>query len=260
MQLSIKTNFKDVSRWLGDVQKQVPFATALALTKTAQEVREGHQKTMRQVFDRPTQFTLGSLYLQRATKQRLEARVWLKDGARKQHYLLPQIEGGYRPPKRFEERLVRIGVMGASERSVPGSAAQIDSSGNMSRGQIVKILSQLGSQGVHGDTSMATNSRRSRAKRARTQYFVSRGPGEYTGAGSWKNGKHQHLPRGIWERTVFSSGTAVRPVLIFVSRANYRKVFDFFGIANRVIGQRFEPNFTSAMQVALKTARPPSAA
>lgn len=258
--VNLKHNLKDVGRWAADVQKQLPFANALALTKTAQEVKSELVEGMSKQLDRPTGFTRNALYLQAATKQRQEARVWLKDGTRKTHYLLPQIEGGNRPLKRFEERLVAIGAMGAGERAVPGTAVQLDAFGNMSRGQIVKILSQLGSRGVHGDTSVASGSKRSRARRTVTQYFVSRGKGEFTGAGSWKNGRHQNLPRGVWERTVFAMGTAVRPVLLFVGRAQYRMRFDFFGISNRVIGQRYQLNFEASLARALSTINTPRAA
>ncbi len=263
MKIDIKHNFPDVQRSLRQLRTEVAGkATASALNKTAQDVREAERKAMRGVFDRPTPYTLNSLYMRPATKQRLEAEVWLKgDGSRDnapgRHYLLPQIEGGARALKRFEQRLVRVGYMQASERAVPAAGAQLDTYGNISRGQIVKILSQLKTAAVLGDYSDATNSRRSRAKRAKEAYFVSRGKGAYFGGGAWKNGlKDQHLPRGIWVRRSFGAwGTAVKPVLLFVARATYRPRYPFFKIAETVVQRRFGAHWQRSWAEALRAAR-----
>src|SRR4051812_29538582 len=116
MQISVKTNFPSVIAALNRAERQVPFALARALTQTAKEVKDAEVKAIATSFDRPTAFTLNSVYMRPATKQRLEAEVWLKgDGSRDntpgRHFLLPQIEGGNRPLKRFEQRLVLAGYM-----------------------------------------------------------------------------------------------------------------------------------------------------
>ena len=257
MDINVKHNFPEVATALKRARSQVPFALARALTKTGQDVKEAQREEISRVFDRPTRYTQNAVYLRPATKTRLEAVVWLKDGNRPTHYLLPQIEGGARPLKRFEQRLVRVGLMQPDERAVPGAGAQLDAFGNISRGPIAKILSQLKTAAVVGDTSNASDSRRSRAKRAREAYFVSRGPGTWTGKGSWKNGlKSQHLPRGVWVRRSFGPwGTAVKPVLLFVKKADYQPRFKFFEIGRRVVNQRFVANVNESWEIALRTAR-----
>lgn len=262
MQIKISTNFPEVRKALDRAAKQVPFALAKALTATARSVKAAQGKEMRKVFDRPTAYTQNSLYIKMATKQTLAAEVWLKgdgsqDGGKQRHYLGPNIFGGNRPLKRFEQRLVRVGIMQPNERAVPGAGAVLDSYGNMSRGQIIKILSQLKTAAVSGDFSNATNSKRSKAKRAKEAYFVSRGPGSWTGQGAWKNGnKSQHLPRGVWLRRSFGAlGTAVKPVLLFVNGANYRPQYKFFELGSRVIAEQFPPHFNAAFEEAMKTAR-----
>ncbi len=257
MKINVKHNSRQVSAAIASASRQVPFALARALTKTAQDVRTAQRKEMEAVFDRPTRFTLNALYLRSATKQRLEAEVWLKDRGSREHYLLPQIEGGARQLKRFEERLVRTGYMQPSERAVPAAGARLDQYGNMSRGQINQILSQLRTAIVLGDSSNATDSRRSRAKRATEAYFVSRGPGTWRGRGAWKRGnKSQHLPRGVWVRRSFGPlGTAVKPVLLFVPKAQYRKRFRFFEIAQQVTERQFDTNFKESWAIAMRTAR-----
>ena len=60
-------------------REQLPFAAAFALTKTAEEIKKQLQAEMREVFDRPTRYTINSLFLEAATKDRMQARVWIKD-------------------------------------------------------------------------------------------------------------------------------------------------------------------------------------
>lgn len=258
MQIKVQDNFPQVAEAMRRAEGQVPFALARALTKTGQDVRAAERREIEQVFDRPTPYTRNAVYLRPATKQRLQADVWLKDGNRPSHYLLPQITGGDRPLKRFEQRLVRAGLMQPSERAVPASGARLDAYGNISRGQIAQILSQLRTAAVQGDFSNASDSKRSRATRAREAYFVSRGTGAWQGGHSWKSGaKSQHLPRGVWLRRSFGAwGTAVKPVLLFVPRARYRAIYRFFELAEQVVGQRFGAHFDESWAIALRTAIP----
>jgi hypothetical protein len=260
MKIDVRDNFPELDRALARDFSQVPFALARALTRTAQQVREAERAEVPSVFDRPTPYTLNSFFVRPATKQKLEALVWVKDqpSGKGSHPMKAQIEGGDRGLKRFEFRLVRAGLMRANERAVAAGGAQLDRFGNISRGQIVKILSQLKTAAVVGDTSDATDSRRSRAKRANEAYFVSRGRGSWTGGGAWKNGeKSQHLPRGIWVRRSFGPwGSAVKPVLIFVDQTTYAKRFKFYETAQRVIERNLVDNFNQSFADATRGAKP----
>lgn len=259
MRIDIRANVAEAKRMLGAQQRQVPFVLSLTLNRTAQDVRKAEQAEMRGVFDRPTRFTLNSLFLQPSTKQKLEARVWVKDTERPDHYLLPQIMGGSRTLKRFEQLLVQRGVMRANERTVPGDAAKLDAYGNMSRGQIVKILSQLQAFNLAGSTANASNAKRSRAKRAKETYFVSTGKGTHPfGGHSWSKGRMmQELPRGVWVRTPHAVlGSKVAPVLIFVGRAAYRVRFRFDDVANRTVSRVMPGHLQASVAQALRTARP----
>lgn len=254
MQISIKTNFPDVQRRLDQLQKQTKFALAVALTRTAQDVRDDVRKEMRRAFDRPTAFTLNSLYLTRATKNKLEAQVFFKDGfSSKPHYLMPQIEGGSRPIKRFEELLKQRGVLRGNERAVPGQGARLDSHGNMSRGQIVQILSQLGAFNLAGASQNATSSKRSRAKRAKVSYFYSRQSEARIGLGSWKFGdKTQHLPTGIYAKT---GRLSIKPVLVFVKGTKYRARLRFYAVAKSTVARVFPGHFDREFATAVRTAK-----
>jgi hypothetical protein len=262
MKIDIKTNFPEVQRAMVSKGKQVRFATAVALTRTAQDVRTEEKAEIKSSFDRPTRYTENSLFLSPAKKDNLTAMVWIKDdtagggGNPATDYLLPEIQGGPRGLKKFERMLVREGFMAPTERTVPGAGARLDGYGNMSRGQLVQILSQLRAFRTVGGTSQnMSNSRRSKAKRVAQRYFVSRGPGVTSrGFRSWWNegkGRSQHLAKGVWVQV----GDQIKPVLMFVPHVNYRVRFAFFKVADRVIRKRFEHHFYVEYSKALRSAR-----
>lgn len=250
--VSVKTNFPAVQAKLAALGKQGRYACAVALTRTAQDVRTALRNEMLRVFDRPTRFTLNSLYLKSATKVDLTARVWLKDAyGTKANYLMPQIEGGGRPQKRFEELLRQRGLMADNERAVPGQGARLDAYGNMSRGQIVQIISALGAFNLAGSSQNATDSKRSKRKRAVGTYFYARGGESRDGRGAWKGGKVQHLRTGIYRKT--SKG--IIPVLIFVKGVRYKPRLHFVPVAMRAIHQAFPGHWSTEYAKALRTAR-----
>jgi len=251
--VSVQTNFPAVAAKLDALGKQGRYACAVALTRTAQDVKADLVKEMARVFDRPTRFTLNSLYLKPAKKDDLTARVWLKDEYGTQpNYLLPQIEGGSRPQKRFEDLLRQRGILSSTERTVPGGGAKLDAFGNMSRGQIVQILSQLGAFNLAGASQNATGSKRSRAKRAVGSYFVARRGEARTGRGAWKQGlKVQHLPSGIYIKTT----DGIKPVLLFVSSVKYRIRLQFALVALTTVERAFPGHFAREYATALRTAR-----
>ncbi len=259
MRIDVRNNYPDVRRVMADNQRQIPFALAMALTWTGQDVKKAEEAEMVSAFDRPTRFTLNALYMKGATKASLEARVWVKDSERPGHYLLSQITGGNRPLKRFEQLLVQRGVMRSNERAVPGAGAKLDGYGNMGKGQIVRILSQLQAFNLAGSDANATSSRRSKARRAREAFFVSTGAGTHPfGKHAWLKGNHaQHLPRGVWARTSFGAwGTAIKPVLLFVSKASYRPRWRFDEVARTTVARVFPRHVDTAVARALATVRP----
>jgi hypothetical protein len=232
LEINVKHNVADAIARLNEIErKHVPFATSLALTRTAQEVRKAEVEEMKRVFDRPTPFTLRSLYLKPATKADLTAKVWFKDLNRPEHYLVPQIRGGERLPKRFEEHLRRAGILPKDQVAVPGGGARLNKYGNMSAGQITQILSALG---AHPDP-YAHSKRKIRARIGLWRgYFVGR-----PGGG--------RFPFGVWEKR----GNKLLPVLIFVRRPTYTKLFQFYELGKRIALREFPKQFDLALRQAL---------
>lgn len=258
MRFEVKSNAKEINARIGRMSGNVNFALARALTWTAGDARDALRTEMTRVFDRPTSYTLNGVRVWPATKAKLVADVGFREFY-SQHYLRPQVEGGGRRLKGFEVRLKAIGALFSNEMAVPSKAARLDAYGNMSRGQIVQILSQLGSAKFSGDYSTATNSRRSRAKRAKAAYFVSR-PGREFGRrrkDGGDNDKSQHLPAGVWMRRSFGPwGSAVQPVLLFVRKQPYyQRRFPFHEVARDTARKTFPQNYRRSMAQALKSTR-----
>lgn len=231
-------------------QKQLPFAIALALTRTARDhVMPGERAEMQKVFDRPTPYTLNSQRLDPATKSKLIASVELKgDYGAKSHYLWPQIEGGPRVQKRFEILLQNFGILHPGWRAVPGQGATIDAFGNMNAGQVVQILSQLRVQMFSGFESRIGGAAYDKKKVARA---VKR-QGYRIFAVVNKTGR---LLPGIYARYDFAHGSAIKPLMIFVRNPVYKARFDFFGVGETIAKACFPAEFDKAMTEALATAR-----
>jgi hypothetical protein len=79
-------------------KSQIPFASALALTRTTQDVQREETATLPRVFDRPTPFTMNAIAIKAATKAILTATVYIRPIQAK--YLALEIEGGVAMPKK----------------------------------------------------------------------------------------------------------------------------------------------------------------
>ncbi len=246
---------------LTDLERnQLPFATALALTRTAQVVAEDIRAEMGVVFDRPTPATLNSLYIQSATKQKLEARVWIKDGRSvngkgnvvgregvwgkgraASKWLTPEIYGGPRSHKAIDSMLRRKGILKQDQYIVPGDKAPLDQYGNLSSGLIAKILSGTKGYTEEGYKANATKSAKSKAKGNAKRFFVMH------------NSKRE--PFAIAERTE-SGRSGLRVVMAFAGRTpRYRKTLNFFEIAERTAQRELPRQFELAMAQAMATRR-----
>jgi hypothetical protein len=245
------TGISKLKRKLTDIHtRQLPFATAKALTLTAKSVSEAERMEIPQVFKSPTPYTQNSIAFTPATKQTLTARVFVKDrvskgGTPPARYLLPEVRGGDRNLKHFEKTLRDTGVLPTGLFAVPGRAAEMDQYGNMSRKQIGNILAYF--QGFRGTKASRNYTGERIAKLARGTrktagfaYFVA------SDAPVTK-----HLTPGIYRR----SEGKIEPVVVFVKQPAYSKRFDFFGVVRKVAGKEFQANFNKAFQQAIATAR-----
>jgi len=248
--INISANIDQARSYLNNIQrKQIPFATSLALNKTAQKVKEEQRKEMRDVFDRPTPFTLNSVFVKSSNKSNLTATVGLKSFASKGNaaakYLQAQISGGERRLKGYEVALRSIGVLPDGYFTVPGEAAKMDLFGNINRGQIVQILAYFrANRETLSNSNDKTRDKLKRGTKSRygIQYFVG-APGD---------GKS---PLGIWQKVLSNFGTAIRPVLIFVQSSNYEQNYDFKYVAELAVKKNFDDEFRAALEIALRNTK-----
>lgn len=211
-------SFAEVVRHARDVHGRiVPYAAAAALTRVASgAAKKDLPDAMRSAFDRPTAYTLNSLFTTPAKKDSLTARVQVKNaatsGVAPERFLQAEVEGGSRGEKRFERALRYAGLLLPNEVALPGDGLQLDASGNVSGARMRSILAAL----------------KVREGRGRRGVFAAAIKGT----------------RGIWQR----SGRSVTPLFVFTRTApQYRARLDFDGVVQRAAEANLQPEFTRAL-------------
>ena len=217
--------------------RRLAAAKATAATRVALLARDQIRAEMARVFDRPTPYTLNSLFVRPATAANPSAVVGVKDDSAlatpPAKVLGAEVRGGARRQKRLEVALRMAGHMPAGWYVVPGAGAKLDAYGNWSRGQIIQVLSQLRITLTAGYTrNMSWTPRKAIAaqRRAGGRYFVR------------PVGKRAP---GVYQREF--SGNTVTPVALFVSRAVYTRRLPFDDIARQVAEREIGPQFARAV-------------
>ena len=96
---SVETNVRQFTAGVRDIDRnQIPFAVALALTKTAQGGQTFTKREMERRLDKPTRFTLSGVAIKRATKRDLVSEVFFRQI--QAAYMSWQADGGVRYPSR----------------------------------------------------------------------------------------------------------------------------------------------------------------
>lgn len=226
---------------------QVRFAAAVALTRTAKAVMDDQQASLPAELDRPKPGTVRAMRIEKATKETLAATVMFNERGRAgpvADFLRHNITGGRRPMKRSEIMLRAAGILPEGLYTIPGKEAKLDAHGNMSRGQIVSILSYFRTFGITklNSTRMnITDKTRARLARRKVDYFIVPISDRKLG-----------LYPGIWQRT---NGDTLAPILMFVKPGQHKKLIKFKETAERVVRRDFNRLFDQALADALRTAR-----
>lgn len=236
MKIKVDVDDAKVKAAMATSLKQVKFAVASALTKTAVEVKKAIPGALDQAFDRPTPFTKNGTYTKRATRDELVSEVGFKDIQSK--YLALQADGGIYDPHEAGIRL-------------PGNI-QLNAFGNIPRGLIAKLKEaadngQLSAAIARRIGASGTNRRKGQKGQPLQLFF-----GVPQGAG-WEN-----APLGIWRRIPGSAGGPGKliPVIVFEDTpAKYGKKLDMEAIANPVVEAKFKQILDQEIDKALATAR-----
>lgn len=253
LQINVRSTFPQLQAAIEKGANQVPFATAMAINAVGELGRVAVRSEMKSVFDRPTDWVLNSLRLERASKARLSATVWFKEAGSAgagDSTVAPHIFGGARRFKPMEARLRGIGLLPDGWLAVPGEAAVLDAFGNMSRGQISQLLNVLGSYTEAGFNKANINTVKRLAKGNAKK-------GVY-GFVYWVNpvgqGRNPRLQPGVYQRVKTGFGSSLKPVLIFVNRARYKPRLPFFELIEGQVDRHFPREFTAAFDEAMRTA------
>ncbi len=228
----IRVEIRGLDKTLANIAgmgKQVKFAAAVALTRTAGKVRDAMPAVMERELDRPTAFTKRGLFVKPARRDDLTAVVGFMD--RQASYLKYQIAGGTRTP-------------GSRGIKLPGNIT-LNSFGNIPKGLIdrLKQSAQDGSLGRGIARKLGVGNRRKGA--APIQLFY----GKPVGRG-WEK-----APMGIWRRVPGNPGKLV-PVIVFEDTpARYRPRFQFALAARDVVLREWDRQFSAAFDQAIRTAR-----
>jgi hypothetical protein len=258
MKLSVNINTQAIKAALAECANQVPFAVSVALNKVAEKAKKEVQSEMQRVFDKPTPWVLNSLRVFKSSKTNLVSEVGFKDRNSADYrgedtfrtMIAPHVESGKRRYKSMESRLMNIGMLPAGYNVVPGGAATRDSYGNMSQGQISQILNVLGTytEAGYNKANAKTVMRLGKGTKKSVygfEYWVNP-------VGSVSSGKH--LLPGVYKRIRTGFGSSLKPVLVFVRQANYKKRLNFYEITTEVMHREFESEFATSFAEATRTA------
>lgn len=251
MKIAIRHNFPEVLAAIDQLGLQTRGAVREALNRTAEWAATDMRRELAKTFDRPVPYTQRSLKVYYATTANLEAALWFRQrrqDADKQ-WAAAQIQGGRREIKPMELRLQRIGVLPRGWLVVPGSAMPLDAYGNMSAGEVSRILNVLGAYTESG-YNKANDKTRKRLRKGNAK------KGHY-GFEYWVNPagtqRQRHLAPGVYRRVYTGFGQALKPMLIFVSGAKYRPLLQFEAAVNKTTARRFPEEFNKAMRSLLAT-------
>jgi hypothetical protein len=220
IKLSVSNNLKEFQQQLTQIEKQqLPFATRMALTRCAQQAKSDLRDEMLKRFNKPTPYTLNSLYVSPATKNQPFASVEIKGDAFKGRppikWLGPEIDGGARSMKGFE---LKLSGQSGGMYAVPSNriSDQLDQYGNFSRAKIRLLLSRLSAASGSGyDANIGKRTREKLRKRGVLNY-QTRGRRLATSDFFVARSKRTNSPFGVYQ---FLGNHQVKPWLIFTPNA-----------------------------------------
>jgi hypothetical protein len=224
-----------------DLSVKAQRCTAIALTKTASAAKAAIVADLPRIFDRPVAFTMNALVVRAARYERgsMTARVDFKDWQTK--YMRNIIDGGAdmaaaRHLKRFELALQAVNAMPRGWVCVPAKGFPVDGYGNMGRGTLMKIVSQIGTELLSGYQNRTHDPKAMARNKKRNGTFFALQPGNKQG-----------MPAGVYQRVRTGFGWGTRLVLAYVKSAKYTQRIKLKDYAQAAYQQHFQTEFNKAM-------------
>ena len=232
---------------------RVPYAAATALTAVANKAaKQDIPNAMRQVFDRPTPYTLGSLRTWgKADKNNLQISVGVKESASNngvpaENFVYPHVFGGERKNKKFENALRYAGILRGNQHiTICESSEHVDAFGNLPGKFVAQLISYFQAsteQGYSANMKQENINRMAKRGISKTGYKKINGVVYFA-----INDPKSHLRPGIYSKRG-THGVDIRPVVWFVDKTpKYQQRFDFHGIAKKCAEDNFAPEFYKAL-------------
>ena len=226
LNLTIDQDLSKATAWTKAVQKQLPFATSVALNNAAFDARQSLNQATRGVFNVPVKFTQTAFRVQKSQKRNLIVVVFAEDksGKDRARYLRFGVAGGSRPQKGmdrfFAGAVPNDGTISANSFFMPTSLVKTNAAGNVTQATLRRITKGLNSNPRGG-------------------FFI----GTPRGGGR---------PPGIYRR----SRSQLQPYFIATTnQPDYTGRFNIQQIGTKVVQRRFGIYFNQALSKALSTAR-----
>lgn len=229
MPLTVKLDFSQAIRKLNIAKEQLPFAAALALTRTAQQAKLDEIQAMKSSFVHVVPYTLLGIYIEKATKASLIAYVGIK--GKQAQWLGTEIVGGQRDLG-LEKFLRNIGLPPAGMYAVPGPEAKLVG-GKVSISWLEKITANI----IRDEFGVKQRRIRMGTLSSNQVFALTE--------------RRANLPPGIYAR----KGRRVLPLIFFVGRAVYRAKYDFYGVGQQTALRVFDALARKAALDAMATAR-----
>lgn len=232
MELDIQVDLRGLKKGMSSIfKKQLPFATAQALTMTAGAVGVAWQQEMRSKLDRPTPFTLNSVAVLPARKSNLVATVLLKDVAAA--YLEPFVDGGPH-------------ALGGKKGMLTPKAVPLNQYGNLSRRKIAALKA---------DKDVFVGPVRLKSGMVVSGVWKRGQRGERRKGGYGTKGSHNIKNNEAMGLKGYNNRTTLKLLVRFTDPEPVRQRLDFKGRAEAAVRKTFEPNFTKAFAAAMASAR-----
>ena len=226
IKITIDQDLSKATAWTKAIQKQLPFATSVAINNSAFDARKALNSGTKGAFNAPVKFTQTAFLVQKSKKRELIALVYAQDkkGKDRARYLRFGIQGGQRPQKGmevfFERGVPNDGTIPSGAFFMPTSLVKTNASGNVTKATLAKIT-----KGINGKPNGG--------------YFI----------GTPKGGSRSP---GIYRR---SKGKLQPYFIATTDKPDYSPRFNIEIIGGKVIERKFNTHFNAALAKALSTAK-----
>lgn len=251
--ISISANFKEINSYLNSIPKHINTAASKTINDSLFNLRKSYLDEFPKIFETPNMSYLQKAFqIEKSTPETLKGSLFVKEhglgkGTAFIDVLFHHVHGDERSIKKFENAMMWHGHMGRSMIAAPTRFSKRDRYGGLDGKFNSMLLSYFGKYAKGGFDATMTPKKKAKMARYGTVkgekskkvyktingvvYFIQ----DRTGG---------HLKPGIYRKSGIH-GSKIEPVILFVKKTAYKKRFDFYGIANEVVYEKFLSDLSS---------------